>query len=299
MKRYKNLLIQQKGWYDNMIKKENQMMQEAYKEGYAIPAFNYSDVWELLAIQEAASELEARVYVASNMKVVGSLGVEICGALGRQVYRNMSGSVMHHLDHATETEYCLKAVDNGYMSVMVDASACELDENIRRVKAVVDYANPKGVLVEAEIGKIMGNNDEGKYSGADFLADVDEAIRLVKETKVNSLAVGIGNAHGFYKAPPELNIQRLKEINEALGIPLVLHGGTGIPADQVKESIANGIAKVNVGTLLHSTYLKQLRTELDVERVGFNLAEIFQPVKEAVKEEVKNWILLCGSDHRA
>lgn len=281
-----------------MIPYENQMLKDAYQRGYAIPAFNFSDIWELLAITQAAKEERAKVYVATNMKIVKTLGFDYCSALGTQAYISSNKAAMLHLDHATDTNVCLKAVDYGYKSVMVDASACELDENIAKTKKVVEYANAKGTLVEAELGRIMGNNAEGNFTGGDFLAEVDECVKLIEATGVNSIAVGIGNAHGFYAKEPKLNIKRLKEIHVATNIPLVLHGGTGIPEDQVKECIANGIAKINVGTLLHCTYIEQLIKELNKERQGYNINELFGPVMEAVKEKVKYWIELCGAANR-
>ena len=149
----------------------------------------------------------------------------------------------------------LAAIDNNYPSVMIDASKYSLEENIGMVKKVVEYARPKGVHVEAELGKIKGKGIEGDFKGGDFLINVEEAITLVKETGVDSLAVGIGTAHGFYEGKPEINFKRLAEVNAAVNIPLVLHGGTGIPEEDIRKAIKNGINKVNVGTIIHCTYM--------------------------------------------
>lgn len=282
-----------------MTPSENQLLKRALKGRYAVPAFNYSDIWELLAIVEVAKEEHAPVYLCSNMRVATALGVEYCGALGREAYRLSKNTVLHHLDHATDPNLCQRAVDCGYQSVMIDSSAYSLEENIAQGKAVAEYAHAKGVLVEAEIGRIMGKGMEGNFSGGDYLADTVEAIQLATETGVDSLAVGIGNAHGFYAAPPHLNIERLKEIHHSLlGIPLVLHGGTGIPEEQIRDCITNGIAKINVGTLLHSTYLNQLRIELSGPRSGYSLPDYFEPVRDAVKEKARSWIHICRADGR-
>ena len=282
-----------------MIPTENEMLRDAQREGYAIPAFNFSDVWELLGILDAAQAEHARVYAATNMKVVGSLGVGLCAALGLQAYAQSGGNVMLHLDHADEVRWCEACVDAGYHSVMVDASACPLEENIARSKEVAGHAHARGCLVEAELGRIMGSTMEGSFSGGDFLADVDECVRLAAETGVDSLAVGIGNAHGFYAAPPQLNIQRLREIHAAVDLPLVLHGGTGIPDEQVRACIANGIAKINVGTLIHSTYLTQLERELGKTWDGYNIMARFAGVRAAVRDVCVRWIRLCGANGRA
>ena len=250
------------------------LIRRALTEGYAIPAFNFSDIWELLAIVDAAKEERAQVYVASNMKVISSMGFGFAAAMG------------------------LEAVNVGYNSVMIDASSRPFDENMEMSKRVAEYAHARGCLVEAELGKIQGNSIEGIYDGGEFLADTQECVKLVAETGVDSLAVGIGNAHGFYKVPPRLNIERLKEIHSQVSLPLVLHGGTGIPDEQIRQCIENGIAKVNVGTLLHSTYLDTLKKELDRDWNGYGIMDRFDAVRDAVKEQCIHWIRLCGSDRR-
>jgi ketose-bisphosphate aldolase len=281
-----------------MEKFNNAMVTLADRQGYAVPAFNYSDIWELEAITEAAREERAVVYLASNMHVVDALGITYCGAMGKVAYEESEAHVLNHLDHSTDTDHCLKAVDNGYMSVMIDASACSLEENIRQTKIVVDYAHARGVVVEAEIGRIGGNNIESTYRGKDFLAEVKDAVALAESTGVDSLAVGIGNAHGFYAAKPEINVQRLKEINEVVSVPLVLHGGTGIPFETVQACIEHGIAKVNVGTLLHATYLRQLQKELSQNSDSHNVLDIFLPVRAEIKKVVKEWIEVCNAANK-
>jgi ketose-bisphosphate aldolase len=282
-----------------MIPSEHEFLREAMQQGYAIPAFNFSDSYEFLGIVEAAREEKARVYLCTNERVLHSTGLPYCTALGRAAYADNHYSMLLHLDHAKSVALCKKAVDGGYHSVMVDASEHDLQKNIAWSKEVAAYAHAKGVLVEAEIGKIMGNTMEGSFSGGDFLADVDEAAELVAASGVDSLAVGIGNAHGFYAAPPQLNIRRLKEIHAVVDVPLVLHGGTGIPEEQVRACIANGIAKINVGTLLHSSYLAALRRELARERKGYAVPDVFEPAKEAVKAQATSWIRLCAAGNRA
>ncbi len=275
--------------------KKQSLIHIADSAGFAIPAFNYSDLWEYLAIVEAADELDACVYTASNMQSVETNRVEYCGAVGKETFSLTSGTVFNHLDHSKSVELCLAAIDSGYQSVMIDASTETLKKNISMVLQVVEYAHANGVLVEAEIGRIMGSNEEGTYTGGAFLADVGECIELVERTGVDSLAVGIGNAHGFYKTEPKIYTQRLKEINDVIEIPLVLHGSTGIPYDVVKECISLGMAKVNVGTLLHRTYLDQLKHEL-LSNSGNNVIDVMLPVKEAIKDAVKEWIRVCAAD---
>jgi ketose-bisphosphate aldolase len=276
-----------------------QLLTNADQGGYAIPAFNYSDIWDFLAIIEAAAEEQAPILIASNPLVVEQIGVEICGAFGLAAMKKAKTPVIHHLDHSFKIELCKDAIDNGYPSVMIDASKFPLAKNIEMVKEVIDYAHPKGVHVEAELGKIRGKGIEGDFLGGDFLVDVNETVTLVKETGVDSLAIGIGTAHGFYNGKPEINFQRLAEVNQAIDIPLVLHGGTGIPEEDIRKAIKNGINKVNVGTIIHCTYMNNLREELINRGLNTYTLDAIKPVKEKIKEVVKNWIRVCMANGRA
>jgi len=269
----------------------------ADKNKYAVPHFNYSDIWELEAICEAAEAEKAGIYAASNMRVTESLGVEYLGALGKKVYELSQGRILNHLDHSSSVDLCKRAVDAGYQSVMIDASMYPLEENIRLTKEVVDYAHAHGVLVEAEIGHILGRGVEGSYEKEDYLVTVEDAVRMAEETMTDSLAIGIGMAHGFYKTTPKINIQRLKEVNQAIDIPLVLHGGTGVPYDIVRECICNGMSKANFGTILHATYINTLRDEIQTFEET-NIPDLMEPVRESVKEKVVELIHVCSAQNR-
>ena len=279
----------------DMLKK---MLRDADKGGYAVPAFNYTDLWDLSAIVEAAQELAAPVMFASIPKVVNELSPQICGAVGREVMKKAGCDVIHHLDHSNSVELCRLAIENGYPSVMIDASKDSLEENIRKVRAVVESAHPAGVHVEAEIGRIKGRDYEGTYLGDDYLVNVDEAAELVEKTGVDSLAVGIGTAHGFYEGKPEINFKRLQEVNEAIDIPLVLHGGTGIPEEDVRRAIKSGINKVNIGTQIRFTYLSAVLREISLKGPATHTIEIMHEAKKAVAEEVKAWIRVCMAEGR-
>lgn len=276
-----------------------ELLKKADKGGYAIPSFNYSDIWDFLAIVEAAEEEEAPIMIASNPLVVTEIGVELCGAFGKAAMEKAKIPLIHHLDHSFKVEMCKAAIDHGYPSVMIDASKYSLEENIKMIKEVVEYAHPKGVHVEAELGKIKGKGIEGDFTGGDFLINVDEAVNLVKGTGVDSLAVGIGTAHGFYEGKPEINFKRLAEVNEAIDVPLVLHGGTGIPEEDIRKAIKNGINKVNVGTIIHCTYMNNMREELNRRGPNPYTLDVIKPVKEKIKEVVKMWIRVCMVNGKA
>jgi ketose-bisphosphate aldolase len=275
------------------------MLARADAEGFAVPAFNYSDIWDFLAIVQAAEELRAPVFVSSHQQVVTDIGVDLCGAFASAAMAKARIPLFHHLDHCRSVEVCEAAVDHGYPSVMIDASMMPLAENIATVCRVARYAHDRGVHVEAEVGRIKGVGYEGGYAGDDFLAHVDEVTRLVAETEVDSLAVGIGTAHGFYQGKPEIRFDRLAEINAAIDTPLVLHGGTGIPEEDVRRAIRSGITKVNVGTIIHCTYMNAVRAELLARGENAYTLDVMKPARAAVRDVVKKWIRTCMADGKA
>lgn len=276
------------------------ILRKADKEGYAVPAFNYSDIWDLQAIVEAAEEEKAVIMLSANPLVMEAFGPKMNAAIGQVVMEEAKIPVLQHLDHSFTEELCLEAIDCGFRSVMMDASKYPLEENITMVKHVVDYAHARGIIVEAELGKIRGKGIEGDFKeGEDFLVDPRECRELVERSGADSLAVGIGNAHGFYKGKPDLNFKRLKEVNDIVDVPLVLHGGTGIPAQDIRRAIEGGINKVNVGTIIHSTYMNAMRAELDSLPENPYTLDVIKPVKEKIKAVVKEWIHVCMCNNRA
>jgi len=267
--------------------------------GFAVPAFNYSDIWDFLAIVEAAEELDAPIFISSNQQVVTEIGIELTGAFGAAAIDKARIPLIHHLDHSNKVEICRAAVDNRYPSVMIDASARPLAENIAAVKQVVGYAHPHGVFVEGEVGRIQGMGVEGMYTGTDFLARVEDVEQLVAESGVDSLAAGIGTAHGFYKGKPEIHFDLLAKINAAVKVPLVLHGGTGIPEEDVRRAIRSGINKVNVGTIIHCTYMNALRAELNARGENPYTLDVMKQVRLLITNVVKQWIKVCMADGKA
>jgi len=267
--------------------------------GFAVPAFNYSDIWDFLAIIEAAEELEAPIFISSNQQVVTDIGIELTGAFAAAASAKAKVPVIHHLDHSNKVSICKAAVDNRYPSVMIDASARPLAENISTVREVVAYAHAQDVHVEGEVGRIQGMGVEGMYQGTDFLARVEDCEQFVAESGVDSLAAGVGTAHGFYKGKPEIHFDLLEKIKKAVKIPMVLHGGTGIPQEDVRRAIKNGINKMNVGTIIHCTYMNAMRAELDARGENPYTLDVVKPVLVKIKEVVKGWIKVCMADGKA
>jgi ketose-bisphosphate aldolase len=238
-----------------------QILLDAQRQRRGVAAFNFTDIWDLTAIVNAAQRRNVPVMASSYWGVAEALSVEVCQGMADALRRRATVPVILHLDHSSSVPLCIAAIDAGYPSVMIDGSMCPLAENIRMTREVVQYAHRKGVIVEGEIGKVLGRDVEADSPGG-FLAEVDEAVELVAQTSVDSLAVGIGTAHGFYKEDPKIHFDRLQELSAAIRVPLVLHGGTGIPDEDIRKAIRCGITKVNVGTIIHTTYLRSLRDEL-------------------------------------
>ena len=280
------------------MRKAKLLLQKAQQEGYAIPAFNYADIWEIKAIVEAAQEENAPVIVASIPKVVEAHSLDVCAAMVSSVAAQAGVPVIHHLDHSTSVEVCKQAVSCGYDSVMFDGSKLSLEENIEKLREVVAFAHGKDVCAEGEIGQIMGRGYEGTYEGGEYLAATSDAVELATKSGVDSLAVGIGTAHGFYKGKPKLNFDRLQEIYNANPMPLVLHGGTGIPVDDVQKSISIGICKVNVGTAILQAHLEGIREMVGNE--GFvHIVDINLAAKDKIKQVVREAIRMCMAQGKA
>jgi ketose-bisphosphate aldolase len=282
------------------IDRKSDFLKIARENHFAIPAFNFSDPIELLAVVEAAQELDAPVMCATNMQSFNEQRHHICGALAegiRKEYENIPTLV--HLDHSSSVELCKEAIDVGYKSVMIDCSKLSLDENIKNTREVVEYAHPRDVMVEAEIGQILGRNEEGNFDGGDYLGKPEDARRVAEESGCDSLAIGIGNAHGFYKGKPKLHFEILEAVTAITDIPLVLHGGTGIPVEDVQRAIRTGISKVNVGTQLHYTYLTTVQEQLKNGLKSNNVFEHMLPAREAIRSVVKEWITICMADGKA
>jgi len=275
------------------------LFRQADEGGYAIPAFNYTDLWDLLAIIKAAELERAPIILAANALVPQAISMELCAALGREAAMKAAVPVAFHLDHSFSADECKSAIDHGFPSVMIDGSKLDLEGNIKVTKEVTDYGHARDVFVEGEMGLIKGSSSEGHYEGGNFLVEVDGAVALVEATGIDSLAVGIGTAHGFYEGKPEINFKRLAEVNEAVTIPLVLHGGTGIPEEDIKKAIKNGINKVNVGTIIHTTLMNGMRRELN--RLGDNqmTLDVVKPIIDEMVNIIRGLIKMCMADGKA
>ncbi|CCQ98767.1 D-tagatose 1,6-bisphosphate aldolase 2,catalytic subunit [[Clostridium] ultunense Esp] len=277
-----------------------EMLLAAKKEGYAVPAFNIHNLETVQVVAEAAAELMSPLIIAATPSTIQYAGPDYLLAIVDVASRRYGIPIAIHLDHAEEVERIKSLIDLGYKSVMIDASHLPFEENIRMVAEVVEYANRYGVSVEAELGRLGGQEDDLTVDEEDsFYTDPDKAAEFVERTGIDSLAVAIGTAHGLYKSELKLDFSRLQEIHRKVDLPLVLHGASGIPEQDVKRTIALGIAKVNIATELKIPFAEAVRRYLIEHPEANDPRKYLTPGKNAMREVAKNKIVMCGSNGKA
>jgi tagatose 1,6-diphosphate aldolase GatY/KbaY len=275
-----------------------QMLRDAQKGGYAVGAFNTDNMEILQAVIAAAVKLHSPVILQANPVIVEYAGLDYFFAMAKTAAKSADVPVAIHLDHGNSFDLAMKALRTGYTSIMFDGSHMDIHENTRITKSIVDACIPAGIPVEAEIGKVGGKEDkidagEGEYT------DVDEAADFADKTGVSSLAVAIGTAHGVYKGIPKLNYELLSRLRNALSIPLVLHGASGLPDEALTECIRRGICKINFATELRMAYTEGLKEFFAEKPESFDAKEYGRHAREKVMLKVMERIKICGSEGRA
>ena len=276
------------------------MLQRAKRDKYAVGQYNMNNFQWVQAILQAAEEEKAPVIVAASDRLVDYLGGFKTIVVGvKQLVKelNITVPVALHLDHGMSVDRCKMAIDAGFSSVMIDGSHYSIEENIMMTKEVVEYAKPKGVSVEAEVGTVGGMED-GLIGGIQY-ADPLECVRLVNEAGIDALAAALGSVHGPYQGEPVLGFAEMKQIADLTGVPLVLHGGSGIPDHQIKKAIELGHAKINVNTECLQAWAKAVRQVLVENPDVYDARFILTPGMEAVKETVRNKIREFGTSQQA
>lgn len=280
-----------------LVTSEN-MLLKAQKGGYAVGAFNVENMEMVKAVIGAAEELHAPVMLQTTPSTVKYGSLKTYQAMVAVEASKASIPVCLHLDHGNSFELAVQAIKAGYTSVMIDGSQEDFEANINLTRRVVEVARPCGIPVEAELGKVGGKEDDLEAEG-DTNTDPLEASEFVSRTGINSLAVAIGTAHGFYEKAPVLDKERVSEIRKTVSVPLVLHGGSGLSDEDVQECIRRGMCKVNFATELRAAYTqagKRLITEkpdtIDPKALG-------KAGMDAVRELVKDRIRVCGSENKA
>jgi len=276
------------------------MLQKAKEGQYAVGQFNINNLEWTKAILTAAEEMQAPVILGVSegaAKYMGGYKTVVNMVKGLMEDMKITVPVAIHLDHGSSFEAIKKATEAGFTSIMYDGSHHPIEENIAVTKQVVEYAHARGLSVEAEVGTVGGNED-GVIGGIQY-ADLEECVRLVKETNVDCLAPALGSVHGPYVGEPKLGFKEMEEIKNATNVPLVLHGGTGIPDEQIRRAIACGTCKINVNTENQMAFTKVVRELLAKDENVYDPRKILWPGAKAIIEVVKEKITLFGSANKA
>ena len=232
-----------------MLVTTKEMFDHAEEFNYAIPAANFFDLDSSRTYVETAARLGCPLILAFAQSHMDMLSLEEAALIGKYLAEKSAFPVALHLDHGQDEEVIKEAIRLGFTSVMIDASEDPLEENIRRSKAIADYAHQYGVVVEAEIGHVgSGGSLEATGLSDSIYTDFHEAVRFAEQTNVDSLAVSIGTAHGHYRGTPKINFDVLSEIHQAITIPLVLHGGSSSGDENLEKCAQGGIRKINIFT---------------------------------------------------
>jgi len=275
------------------------MLLDAQKGHYAVGAFNVENMEMVMAVIEAAEELQSPVIMQTTPSTVKYAGLDYYLANVKAAAERAKVPVAIHLDHGSSYGLAMQALRTGYTSIMIDGSHESFEDNIAVTKSVVDACAPSAIPVEAELGKVGGKEDDLDGGDGDGYTDPEQAREFVERTGASSLAVAIGTAHGLYKGEPKLDQERLGEIRQVVSMPLVLHGASGVPDEAVRESIRRGICKVNYATELRIAYsdgvkavLKNNPDTIDPKKYG---AAGKEHVKAFVMEKMRN----CGCAGKA
>lgn len=278
-----------------------EMMIKGKNEGYAIGQFNLNNLEYAQAILQAAEEEQSPVILGVSEgagRYMGGFTTVVNMVKGLMHEYKITVPVAIHLDHGSSFEKCKEAIDAGFTSVMIDASSKPLAENIEITNTVVEYAHAHGVSVEAELGVVGGQEDDIIADGVIY-ADPAECKELVDKTNIDCLAPALGSVHGPYKGEPNLGFEEMETISNQSDLPLVLHGGTGIPLKDIQRAISLGTAKINVNTENQIEGTKAVRQILAEDTEVYDPRKYLGPMREAIKATVINKMREFGSSNKA
>ena len=277
-----------------------EMLHAARAGGYCVGAFNIVDYMSFEAVVAAAEAKNAPVIVQTSSATIKRFGIRALVAMAETIAAPSSVPVAMHLDHGTDRAILSEAIRGGFPSVMIDASQYPFDENVAITRDVVEEARAHGVAVEGEIGVVAGVEDDIVIQQDEAIYTTpDEAIEFQAQTGVDFLAAAIGTAHGFYKVEPRLDIDTLRVLRRQTDFPLVIHGGTGLGFDVVRELVAAGGAKMNVSTQIKQTYIDSLFEYIQGNRQEYNILKVLQNACEKLTGMIGEYITVLGSEGKA
>lgn len=256
---------------------------------FAYPAFNTQNLETTKAIISAAEEAQAPVIIEVSEGAIEYAGLDTIYEIMATLAKKASVPIALHMDHGRKIEQLEAGINLGFTSVMLDHSGLDYDQNVKDTKEMVAFAHSKGAWVQGEIGKIRGSEDWVSVSDAEaLLTDPEEALRFFKDTGIDTIAGSFGTVHGIAKmtgkAEPHVDVERIKKVHELVGVPVVLHGASGVPEDVIKQSIAAGVGIINIDTELRLAFAKSLRAFLAADTAEIDPRHIFKPVMAAVKD---------------
>lgn len=278
-----------------MLVNLKEVLSAAQKGGYGVGLFNTTDTDMLQAVIDAAEELNSPVIVGTAEILLPYGELKLIAPAVVAAAKRAKVPIVVHYDHGLTFGRCMEALQLGFTSVMFDGSVKKYDENIAETREVVKIAHAFGATVEGEIGHV-GQAASGDDRAEDMYTTVDEALAYYNATGVDALAVSFGTAHGVYKSKPKLNLARLGEIHKAVNVPLVLHGGSGLSEEDFKNSIKNGVAKVNIFTDMELAGVRAMQEGI---AAGLDYLEIRNRKVGAIRETVKEKIRIFGSVNKA
>ena len=277
----------------------SKMLIDARKGGYAVGAFNILDYNSMKAVVEVAEELKSPVIVQTSEKTVRFWGFKPMTSWLRELVENASVPVAIHLDHCKNLDFIQACINNGWTSVMIDASSKPFEENLALSQKVVEMAKPHGVSVEAELGEIGGVEDDIIVNEEDaHLVNPEKARLFLENINIDCFAPAIGTAHGIYKGEPKIAFDKLEIIGKMTEIPLALHGGTGLSEEVFKKCISLGCSKVNISTQLKYGFIDGFVDYFNANPKEYNPLTILEAQYKILKQAVKENILLFGSNQK-
>ncbi|MCI8551213.1 MAG: ketose-bisphosphate aldolase [Lachnospiraceae bacterium] len=265
----------------------------ANEHNFAVPAFNVSSNMLLKGVMHTCEEMQAPVIIAIHPDELEFVEDSFVKAVIEEAHK-ATVPVCVHLDHGSKIEQILRAIQDGFTSVMIDGAHLSLEENIAITKKVVEVAHPVNVSVEAELGTIGTADDYGEAGSKEIIyTEVDDAVRFIKETDIDCLAIAIGTAHGLYPKDrtPKLALDRLKEIKASVNIPLVLHGGSGNPDEEIGQSVKLGVNKINISSDIKDAFYQECRKVLEDKALREPMA-IYPKCIEVMNEVIRHKINL-------
>ena len=277
-----------------------EILLKAQKEGYAVGAFNAENMEMVQAIVAAAEELSSPIIIQTTPGSLQYADTDMFFGMVNAEAKKAKVPVALHLDHGNSAELCSKAIFSGYTSIMIDGSKLTFSENVALTKKVVEFAHAMNIPVEGELGTVGGKEDTHEVKDSErSYTDPKEAKEFAEQTGGDFLAVGIGNAHGFYNGVPKLRFDILEQTKSLVTIPIVLHGASGIPDEDVKRSTGLGICKVNFATELRDAFTKGVKEYLEKNPEVFDPKKYNGAGREKVKELIKHKIQVLNSANKA